>query len=375
MAALSNSIVHLTMRFQDTVLSIGTGFIYKYGEQYFIVTAWHNVTGRHSETLETLSSNGGVPDNVVVTLSVIYPEHGAIKTSITLPLYDDKRALFYIHPINWPRIDVVAIPFDPNAEHIMESYLSSGRHLKQQRPLLTPLHIGPDKFIQAEIHSVQEYFVPDQSVITQWLKSVDVTEELFIPGYPKNVQDYYAQPVWKRATIASSVQSGWNREPKFLVDSASKSGMSGAPVFYYNASGIVKIQGHTRSFNQEVAILAGVYVGRLGVDKDEDPQIGTVWNQSVIDEIIKGQSFERLSFEIEVSNQELEDNANKVLGSCSRAGLENVKKPDLRSRFYVRQRLLERIGGRASPDRALKALLDAAETYQGPFVSDDDELK
>ncbi|HHQ4467739.1 TPA: hypothetical protein ACSPZQ_001251 [Aeromonas veronii] len=372
MAAISNSIVHLTMRFQDTKLSIGTGFIYKLEGKYFIVTAWHNVTGRHSETLEMLSSNGGVPDNVVVTLSVIYPEYSAFKTSITLPLYDDERALFYIHPINWPRIDVVAIPFDPNAEHVMEAYLSTGRYLKQKKPLLTPLHMGPDKFIQAEIHSVQEYFVPDQSVITQWLNSVDVTEELFIPGYPQNVHDFYVQPVWKRATIASSVQSGWNREPKFLVDSASKSGMSGAPVFYYNAKGIVQIQGVTRYFNQEAAILVGVYVGRVGVEKGVDPQIGTVWNQSVINEIIEGQCFERLSFEIELSSQELLENANKVLEGISRAGLENVKNPDVPARFYVRQELLKRIGGRASPENALAAVLNAAETYQGPFVADED---
>ncbi|WP_228519904.1 hypothetical protein [Aeromonas hydrophila] len=322
----------------------------------------------------TLSNKGGIPDNILVTLSVNYPGVMTTKMAVMLPLYDEEKALFYIHPQNWPRIDVVAIPFDPYTEHVTEWSVSNGECMKINRFILAPLCL-PDQTIQAEMPSVQDYFAPDQNLITKWLNSVDVTEELFIPGYPKNVQDYYAQPVWKRATIASSVQLGWNREPKFLVDSASKSGMSGAPVFYYNARGIVQVQGHTRSFNQEVAILAGVYVGRLGVDKDEDPQVGTVWNQSVINEIIKGQSFERLSFEIEVSNQELEDNANKALEGSSRAGLENVKNPDLPSRFYVRQRLLERIGGRASPDRALKAVLDAAETYQGPFVADDDELR
>lgn len=375
MAAISNSIVHITMRFQDTVLSIGTGFIYKYGEQYFIVTAWHNVTGRHSETLTTLSSKGSIPDNILVTLTVNYPGFIATRMSVMLPLYDEEKALFYIHPQNWPRIDVVAIPFDPYAEHVTEWSVSNGEHTKINRFLLTPLCIGPDQFIQAEIPSVQDYFVPNKSLITQWLSSVDVTEELFIPGYPQNVQDYYVQPVWKRATIASSVQLGWNREPKFLVDSASKSGMSGAPVFYYSAKGIVQIQGNTHSFNQEVAMLAGVYVGRLGVEKDADPQIGTVWSQSVIDEIIEGQSFERLPFEIELSNQELLDNANSVLEGSSRAGLNNVKNPDVPARFYIRQRLLERIGGRASPERALEAVLNAAETYQGPFVADDDELE
>lgn len=372
MAAISNSIVHLTMRFQETVLSIGTGFIYKHGEQYFIITAWHNVTGRHSETLDTLEINCGIPDNIVINLSVSYPGFGEIKRLITLPLSDEEKSLFYIHPKNWPRIDVVAIPFDPAAEHNSELYLSTGEHIKTKMMLLMPLENGTAEYTQAEICPVQRYFVPDKDVISQWLNSVDVTEELFIPGYPHNVQDFYAQPVWKRATIASSVQAGWNREPKFLVDSASKSGMSGAPVLYFSSKGTVRIYGITHYYGQEVAILAGVYVGRLGVKGEADPQIGTVWNQSVIDEIIQGQCYERLSFEIQLSSEELLENALKALEGCSRQGLKNVKNPDLPSRFYVRQTLMEKIGGRASPISALEAVLDAAEIYQGPFTSDED---
>lgn len=367
MAAIGNSIAHLTMRFQETVLSVGTGFIYKHDEQYFIVTTWHNVTGLHSETLENLGKNGGIPDNIVVNLSVSYPGFGVIKRAITLPLADEEKSLFYIHPKNCPRIDVVAIPFDPAAEHNSEFHLSTGEHRKTKMLLLMPMAGGT----QAEICPVQLYFVPDKAVISQWLNSVDVTEELFIPGYPHNVQDFHAQPVWKRATIASSVQAGWNREPKFLVDSASKSGMSGAPVLYFSSKGIVRIDGASHHFGREVAILAGVYVGRLGVESKADPQIGTVWNQSVIDEIIQGQCFERLPFEIQLSNDELLKNALKALEGCSRNGLENVKNPDLPSRFYVRQELMKQIGSRASPKRALEALLEAAEIYQGPFTPDE----
>jgi hypothetical protein len=371
MAAISNSIVHLTMRFQETVLSIGTGFIYKHAEQYFIITAWHNVTGLHSETLENLGSNGGIPDNIVVNLSVSYPGFGVVKMPVTLPLSDEEKSLFYIHPKNWPRIDVVAIPFDPNEEHNSELHLSTGEIKKTKKPLLIPMANGTTEDTQAEICPVQQYFVPDNNVISQWLNSVDVTEELFIPGYPHNVQDFYAQPVWKRATIASSVQAGWNREPKFLIDSASKSGMSGAPVLYFSSKGIVQIHGTSHYYGQEVAILTGVYVGRLGVEGEADPQIGTVWNQSVIDEIIQGQCFERLPFEIQLSADELLNNALKALEGCSRHGLENIRNPDLPSRYYVRRSLLEQIGSRASPTRALEAVLNAAEIYQGPFSPDE----
>ncbi len=367
MAAISNSIVHLTMRFQDTVLSFGTGFIYQYEGNHFLVTAWHNLTGLHSETLNNLSKHGAIPDNVVVTIAVNYPHFTTIRRSITLPLMDEDKSLFLIHPINWPRIDVAVIPFDPNAEHLSEMHLSTGEIRKLKLSILVPMANG----IQAEICPIQKYFIPDKNVIKQWLETVEVTEELFIPGYPHNIQDYYSQPVWKRATIASSIQQGWNREPKFLVDSASKSGMSGSPVLYYSPKGSIQVLGTTYHFNQDVAILAGIYVGRLGISGETDPQIGTVWNQSVIDEIIQGQSFEKLPHEIQLANGELTKFAVRALNSCSREGLENVKNPELPSRHYVVQQVMQEINGRASFERCLQAVLDAANVYEGPFVPDE----
>jgi hypothetical protein len=149
--------------------------------------------------------------------------------------------------------------------------------------------------------------------------------------------------------------------------------MSGSPVLYYSPSGAVRILGSRYMFAQDVAILAGIYVGRLGVEGEADPQIGTVWKQSVIDEIIHAKCFERLPEEIELSSSELLESAKRVLSSCSHKGLENVINPDMPSRHYVCEQLLKEINGRASPERALQAVLEAASTYEGPLVPDEDE--
>lgn len=369
MAAVSNSVVHLTMRFNETELSVGTGVIYCLDKSYFIVTAWHNLSGLHSETLENLSKKGGRPNNVVVNLAVSYAHHGVVRQSITLPLNDEEKSLFFIHPENWPRIDVAVIPFDPTATHLSELYRSTGEVRKVQMCLTTPMADGT----KADICPVQKYFVPDESIRRKWLEAVEVTDELFIPGYPQNIHDYHGQPVWKRATVASSVRHGWNRQPKFLIDSASKSGMSGSPVLYYSPSGTVKILGSRYMFAQDVAILAGIYVGRLGVEGEADPQIGTVWKQSVIDEIIHAKCFENLPEEIELSNAELLENATRALGGCSKKGLDNVLNTEMPSRYYVREKLMKQINGRASPERALQAVVDAAATYDGPLVPDEAE--
>lgn len=365
MAAVSNSVVHLTMRFERTVLAIGTGVIYERNDKFYIVTAWHNLTGRHPDTLNFQSKSNAVPDNVVVNIAVSYP-FGVNRISVNIPLVDEDKSLFLIHPTRWPRVDVAAIPFDPDGVFKFDHWQPDGTVKEALISLVSDT-------VPTELCPIQRYLVPNTGVMDQWLDNVEVTEELFIPGYPHNIQDDYSQPVWKRATIASSVQNGWNGQPKFLVDSASKSGMSGSPVVYYSPQGKVTSGGRTNYFSQDVAILAGIYMGRTGVTDEADPQVGIVWHRSVIDEIIDGAHYECLPFDIEAKSSEIDAAIKEELKTCSRKGLDNVRNLDMPSRYYVRRRVLERLSGRAKPDDVVEAILRVAETYDGPLVPDDEE--
>jgi hypothetical protein len=357
------------MRFGRTKLAIGTGVVYERGGKYYVVTAWHNLTGRHPDNLKFQSEQNAVPDNVIANISVSRGEFGVSRMSVILPLVDEDKALFLIHPEGWPRVDVVAIPFDPMEPLKMELYHFGGEVEEVGVILLDP---GPAN-IPAVLCPIQRYFVSDSSVRDLWLQNVDVTEELFIPGYPLNLQDYYSQPVWKRATIASSVQNGWNNQAKYLVDSASKSGMSGSPVLYYSPNGVVNVGGSSYRFSGEVAILAGIYVGREGVTDKADPQVGIVWHKSVIDEIIDGGVFEKRPFEVEVGSDELDAAVNEEFKTSSRIGLDNVLNPKLPSRYIVRNRVLKQIGGRAMPEKVVEAVVRLAEIYDGPLVPDDED--
>lgn len=366
MTVISNSVVHLTMRYQKNILSIGTGVIYKHKDEYFIVTAWHNVTGLHSEKMVPLDNKkAAIPDNIIVNLAIAYNE-AVGRQSIVLPLTDSEKSLFYIHRENYPRVDVAVIPFNPYSSYLMELSVSSDEILEVA---FCPMDGGGK--VAVDICPIQKYMVPDPNVAQKWLTSVEVTEELFIPGYPHNVQDYYSQPVWKRATIASSVQQGWNKEPKFLIDSASKSGMSGSPVLFYNPNGTVKIMGVTYRFNTEIAIFAGIYVGRMAIDEKEDPQIGIVWKESVVREIIDGKCWEKLPAEITLSHKELILASNELLKTCSPKGLANVRNIKMPSRYYLSKELLRFVNSRASAKNALEAMVEAAETYNGPLLPEE----
>ncbi len=78
-----------------------------------------------------------------------------------------------------------------------------------------------------------------------------------------------------------------NSEPYFYIDTATREGMSGAPVIVH-AIGIYQTkQGGTRAIGTPVSHLVGVYSARVPpTDQDVLAQLGKVWHRSVIDEII-----------------------------------------------------------------------------------------
>lgn len=73
----------------------------------------------------------------------------------------------------------------------------------------------------------------------------------------------------------------------YLVDTASRPGMSGAPVILRDWTNDY-VDGAMRAFSDQPATnFLGVYSGRLHASTDE-AQIGLVWHASFIEDIIAG---------------------------------------------------------------------------------------
>src|SRR5580692_7883756 len=70
--SLSHATVHLTMYFKvpDSAISdrqclgTATGFIREVRGQSFLITARHNLTGRHPKTKKLISDTGGIPNEI-----------------------------------------------------------------------------------------------------------------------------------------------------------------------------------------------------------------------------------------------------------------------------------------------------------------------
>ena len=157
------------------------------------------------------------------------------------------------------------------------------------------------------IEAIQDFAGASAQFDVNFEDKLGLTDDVFIVGYPKGLTDQTLQPIWKRATVATDPRIGWQGQRKFLVDCASREGLSGAPALSYNKTGRMQVGGMTYIGSGPATMLHGIYVSRLGGGKEFEAQIGTVWSHAVIEEIIKAATAGAPSDDQEISNVELRE--------------------------------------------------------------------
>ncbi len=234
----------LEMFFDDTSLSMGTCFFWEAGGKRYLVTNWHNVSGKNPLTGKHLSPTAAEPNRVYFDLwrNQNLNDRGWGQ----IDLEDGQGPIWLEHPKHRKAVDVVCVELPPDiAPHVF------------------PINTRP-----------QSNFV------------TRVADDVFILGYPLGL-GVERLALWKRATIASEIDIDVDGLPKFLVDTASAKGMSGSPVIRRASSG------HTDDGNYSIGVgyasrFVGIYSGRLTTGSNLDAQLGIIWRATVIDEIIAG---------------------------------------------------------------------------------------
>lgn len=230
--------------FQDTSLGTASAFTWATSEDIYLVTNWHVVTGLNPITGKHLSDMGSEPDRLIVQIDLRDPVGS--RGPFELPLYDSDGHPVWLEHSMATGIDVVAIKLPP---------------LPGVYP--HPINLMPERPMRVAVGS-----------------------DAFILGYPFGISTG-AFPIWKRASVASEPEMAIGGKPFFYVDTASRKGMSGAPVsartwgFYQHDfdNGQTGMPGaHSR--------LIGIYASRLGADDELQAQLGRVWRASLIEEII-----------------------------------------------------------------------------------------
>jgi Trypsin-like peptidase domain len=232
----------------DRMFPHATSFVWERARRRFLITNWHVVSARNAETGENLCQ-GARPNMLKAHFNPRSFEFR--KEVLDIPIRgSDDEPLWLVHPTHSSkRKDVVAIPLDA-----LDSNQRVGLHAVNQ-------------FANANLQ-------------------IQIGMEVFILGYPFEVTPP-AYPVWKRGSIASEPELVRLTGDYYLVDTASRPGMSGAPVVLRSWHNHMVTPGVTAVTDTPLNRFIGIYSGRRSTKVDE-AQIGMVWHELVIHEIIVG---------------------------------------------------------------------------------------
>lgn len=271
---LSISTVKLRMQFSQGENNsrefFATGFFWRKNEKSFLVTNWHNVTGRHFENKKPLDTKESLIPNQAFCEYYIEETNGSVTDiflhNFTLPLFPEKKfenqPFWYEHPKE--EVDIVVFPIDIS-------------RMKQNWRMVYANEFDCDA-------------------------KIEVAQNVFILGYPKNISAG-GFPVWKRGSIASEPEiNAYLGKRCLLVDTATKEGMSGAPVFYIESNGIYRNEhGGLCVGSKPVKKFLGIYSGRLGKNEFE-AQLGIVWKKEIIEEIINQEEISKYKAKITLNS-------------------------------------------------------------------------
>lgn len=241
----------------DACMSSATSFLYVYQDVYYLITNGHNITWVNPETNMRIIDSAAFPVQIKTEIRASFSTNldQVGSSSIEVDLYEDdthEKPRWYVHPVYGYKVDVIAIPWANNIS-LMKDMV----------------------FYPVNANDFQTSF------------TAEVADEVFILGYPLNLTGSFGLPIWKRGTISTEPTLNLDMLPKYLVDTATRPGMSGSPVIMQR-KGLHRhgtevsphdIIGTIRNF-------AGVYSGRIGSSSEFEAQLGIVWKPEVIEEIL-----------------------------------------------------------------------------------------
>ncbi|MFC3079468.1 trypsin-like peptidase domain-containing protein [Phenylobacterium terrae] len=236
----------LQMTFQSQVISSGTAFFWRRNNRTYLITNWHNVSGKNPRTGVHLSPTAAEPNS----LSFDVFEGGDInrrRAAIGQIRDAQGKPLWLEHPVHRKRVDVVALELGS----------------------LNPKWVYPIN--ELAVGSIR----------------AQIGGDAFILGFPMGVGPS-RMAIWKRASIATEPDIDVENLPLMYVDTATSAGMSGSPVIIRSTLG-ERDDGSRVMMLGPMTRFIGIYSGRLQPDGAVGAQLGFIWKAPVIDEIIDGQ--------------------------------------------------------------------------------------
>ena len=211
----------LQMCDEHGVIATGTGFFYELDGDWFLITNWHNLSGRHFLTKGSLVPNGRFPIFIKAKFArYIIPAEAFTTVATRIDIYEDYQPLWFEHPELSSACDLIALPVT--------------------RPQDCP------PFMHNAANRISETRVPLEPGVT-----------VFIIGFPRSISVFVGLPLWKSGYVASEPHydvtlggdisefgglQGGKTIPAFFVDAQTREGMS-APQYslHIQEAGILQV--------------------------------------------------------------------------------------------------------------------------------------
>lgn len=239
-----------------TLLSKATGTLYRHDGATYLITNWHVFSGRRADSKAPLDKiTCGLPTHIRVHFPTV-GEAPEPKVQTYDLLNEESEYLWLEHRLA-NAVDVGALKIDPPAD-IETVYVS-------------------DSIQVPGLLSRNDFFA--------------VTQEVWAIGFPRGIR-VNGFPVWKRATIASEPGFSFAETPhKILLDTATREGMSGSPVFFVSrATSRTLFDGIRQEMDVPLTkLLLGIYSGRILGEDELAAQLGIAWGAECIEEILSAQ--------------------------------------------------------------------------------------
>lgn len=236
----------IEMLFNEQILSSGTAFVVAFKNDYFLITNWHNVTGRSPTTKNPLSEDAAIPNRIRIYFNK--KNNLGLWVQEEISLYkdkDDEQSYIWMqHPKFKEKVDVVAIKIARNEQIDFHAY---------QLPLTFVSKIYP-------------------------------SDSLSVVGFPFGKTSFRYLAIWVTGTLATDLDVDYGGLPCFLLDCRSRQGQSGSPVIEHGNPGHTSFNGKKIQMHAGFrTVLYGVYSGRI----NENSDLGYVWKTSAIQEILE----------------------------------------------------------------------------------------
>ncbi len=240
----------LTMICSNQTMGTATAFFWRQNSKTYLISNWHVLSGREPTSGQPIDKKYcAVPD--AIKINGIVKSDYSQRFEMTLQLNDQiGKPLWWQHKTYGQKVDIAVFDLDQVLE---------GKYVAQMVTCLNEV-------------SQEEEMVPQ------------VGRDTFILGFPLGIMKTDVLPVWKRASIATEPEFPVNDLPSFLVDTATREGMSGSPVIFRESSYRTR-SGQWRTTGQLSTKFLGVYSGRY-IGELGEAQLGIVWKKELIGEIL-----------------------------------------------------------------------------------------